>query len=287
MSDVAKSKRASKPNMEEHEHLAMVDSLMCRRGEPTAYVAPGADLKWRVRNLLDIHWEITAIKTPSPSHNRVMSCVIDHANPTTGRCDPGQTVLADKTGYSKDTVARAIKWAEANKLLRVEKRGLGRSNAYHPQWDLLEMLWVAVQDNIEEARAASTCGTSSRIKGRIQEAAPRCLTEPQSRTSKDEPHPERARSDEHAPKEQKEGIQGKQVEGAQTSPQALTGGPSLLSAMNELLARASQFDRENCTEADLETAAAAELSAPGSGFSVLRQAATAAWKAKRKGAQNG
>jgi len=51
----------------------------------TQYTAPKQDQKWRARDLVDIHWELVSVPTPSPSYNRIMSCIIGHANPTTGR----------------------------------------------------------------------------------------------------------------------------------------------------------------------------------------------------------
>ena len=98
--------------MEDHVRIAMIDSMQCRREEPTQYTAPGTEQKWRARDLIDIHWNLTGIQTPSASYNRVMSCLIGHANPTTGRCQLKQKLIAAETGYSVETVKRVIKWWE-------------------------------------------------------------------------------------------------------------------------------------------------------------------------------
>jgi hypothetical protein len=99
MHDVARPGRGRKPRLVHEEDVfwghdgTYVDiegtqdirqAAMEERGErKPEFVAPGAEQKWRARNLVDIHWALTAIKTPSESYNRVLSCIIDHANPIT------------------------------------------------------------------------------------------------------------------------------------------------------------------------------------------------------------
>ena len=139
------------------------------RGESKPeFVAPGAEQKWRARNLVDFHWKLTAIEIPSESYNSIFSCIIDHANPGDGLCYPSQSIIAIETGYSVDTVQRAIRWWKEQGFLTTESRGLGHALAYHPQWDLLESFYVGVTSDIEEqkTRTALRGGTASRIKGR-------------------------------------------------------------------------------------------------------------------------
>jgi hypothetical protein len=94
---------------------------MEERGESKPeFVAPGAEQKWRARNLVDIHWALTAIKTPSESYNRVLSCIIDHANPHNGLCYPSQSIIAIETGYSVKTVKRAVNWWKEQGFLKTE-----------------------------------------------------------------------------------------------------------------------------------------------------------------------
>src|SRR5262245_41269633 len=110
--------------MHEFEREGMIDSLRCRRGDSMSYVAPGAEQKWRARDLVDIHWKLTGIETPSVSHNRVMSCIIGHANPNTGRCQVKQKLIAAETGYSPKTVRRAADWWVSQSFLIVQDMGL-------------------------------------------------------------------------------------------------------------------------------------------------------------------
>src|SRR5262245_11766060 len=61
------------------------------RGESKIeFVAPGAEKRWRARDLIDIHWALTGIDTPSPSYNRVMSCIIITQTPRTAFAIPGK-----------------------------------------------------------------------------------------------------------------------------------------------------------------------------------------------------
>jgi len=47
----------------------------CATGARRQYTPPKQDQKWRARDLVDIHWELVGIPTPSPSYNRIMSCI--------------------------------------------------------------------------------------------------------------------------------------------------------------------------------------------------------------------
>jgi helix-turn-helix protein len=221
MHDVARPGRGRKPRLVHEEDVfwghdgTYVDiegtqdirqAAMEERGErKPEFVAPGAEQKWRARNLVDIHWALTAIKTPSESYNRVLSCIIDHANPHNGLCYPSQSIIAIETGYSVETVKRAIRWWKKQGFLKTESRGLGHALAYHPQWDLLEGFWVGVMSDIEEQKASRvTKGTydvghqgdlREGHQGDLREGHHADLqnlkVEPQTLTPKNEPHPER------------------------------------------------------------------------------------------------
>jgi hypothetical protein len=202
---------------------AVRQERMEERGESKPeFVAPGAEQKWRARNLVDFHWKITAIEVPSESYNSIFSCIIDHANPGDGLCYPSQSIIAIETGYSVDTVQRAIGWWEKHRFLKIESRGLGRALAYHPQWDLLEEFWIGVTSDIEDQKA------SYRTKGRYGEphqgavrephhgAVHNLKLEPQTLTPKNEPHPERVISPSVKVTTPLEGkIRGKEEEGFQ------------------------------------------------------------------------
>jgi hypothetical protein len=168
------------------------------------------------------------------SFNRILSCIIGHANPTTGRCDPKQKLIATETGYSRDTVVRAVKWAEAEGFLKSEARGLGRSKAYHPQWALCEMFWVAIAEDIETQKAASRgrdgispCSNNGQHacsnKGQHDVLQHAATHESQNGTSKNEYHPERVPSDEvtlvGCKKQNEKGNQGEPVESLSTNSQ--------------------------------------------------------------------
>jgi Helix-turn-helix domain len=249
MHDVARPGRGRKPRLVHEEDVfwghdgTYVDiegtqdirqAAMEERGErKPEFVAPGAEQKWRARNLVDIHWALTAIKTPSESYNRVLSCIIDHANPHNGLCYPSQSIIAIETGYSVETVKRAIRWWKKQGFLKTESRGLGHALAYHPQWDLLEGFWVGVMSDIEEQKASRvTKGTydvghqgdlREGHQGDLREGHHADLQnlklEPQTLTPKNEPHPERVISPSVEITTPLEGqIRGKEKEGIQGEP---------------------------------------------------------------------
>jgi hypothetical protein len=135
LGDVAKSKRGRQSKMRHEEDvfwesdgqtINIEDTQFVRqarmeeRGESKPeFVAPDVEKKWRCRDLLDIHWNLANIKCPE-SFNRILSCIIGHANPYTGTCYPRQTIIAIETGYSVDTVKRAVKWWKKQGFLKTE-----------------------------------------------------------------------------------------------------------------------------------------------------------------------
>ena len=134
----------------EHNREMMVDSIMSRRDEPTNYRAPETDQKWRARNVISFHFRHFAYKA-TPAYRDVLLCAIDHANPTTGRCDVGQRKIAAGCNLTRKTVNQAMLWwAENTCFLQIENRP-GRTNAYHIQWANLETDWHAIQDRIRVA----------------------------------------------------------------------------------------------------------------------------------------
>jgi hypothetical protein len=245
--------------------------------EQTQYVAPGAEQKWRARDLVDIHWKLFAIECPT-SFNRIMSCIIGHANPSTGRCQLKRKLIAAETGYSIETVKRAIKWWVSKKFLVVESTGVGRSNAYHPQWELFELHWIAAADDIEAQKEAwrhvtLQCDAGHQGDPRAgHQGDPRGGQygdphESQSRTSKKESHPERVRppsvADTHVissegKKEKEEGIQRGEVESASTSAQR-PEGPSYNEANERVVGYCEPFHWEHLTQEEFDAAIAAEI----------------------------
>jgi hypothetical protein len=120
-----------------------------RESEPVQYVPPADKQKLRARNLVDIHWPLAGVDKTPAKYRPVMSCVLNHANPKTGRCQVKQKTIAIETGLSLSTVKRAIKWWERRGFLKVQPVGRGRSNAYHPQWDSFDINWTRVTKKIE------------------------------------------------------------------------------------------------------------------------------------------
>ena len=101
---------------------------------PTQYQAPEADQKWRARNVVTIHWNLVNIPCPYPSFVYIVACVIDHANPRTGRCDASQRLIAAETGYSSKWVGKVLDWFAANtSFLKIERLRtvLGRNCGRH------------------------------------------------------------------------------------------------------------------------------------------------------------
>ena len=279
-----------------------------RAAAKIAYVAPEGKQKWRARDLVDIHWMLTGIETPSASYNRIMSCIIGHANPVSGRCQLKQKLIAVETGYSVATVKRAITWWVFQKFLRVEATGLARSNAYHPQWDLFELHYVAVANEINSEKQ-SWAGDAAMVSGRRHGGAmhPEVIKgtyagvikgtygechhvdphEPQIGISKEESHPEWARPSSVADANvvslnEKEGIQEGEAESASTNSN-LSVGLSYEEACTLVSEYCGPFEWDNLTEDDFEAAVTAEKQKAGAGRSVINEAAMAAFRAKRKG----
>jgi hypothetical protein len=155
------SKRPWSDN-EEHNCKMMIEGIQGERVEkhvePTAYVAPDKDQKWRARNVITIHWKLLGIKVRG-SFIAIMAAVIDHANPKTGRCDASQWLIGRETGYSIKWVRHVLRWwATQTQFLGIEKRGRNSqgkfsTSAYHVQWDALEEEWLEIYTNIEVAKA--------------------------------------------------------------------------------------------------------------------------------------
>ena len=270
-----------------------------REGKPTQFVAPKQDQKWRARDLVDIHWKLTGIEPPTESYNRIFSCIIGHANPKNGVCYVRQKVIAIETGYSRDTVGRVVRWWKKQGFLETESRGLAHALAYHPQWDLLEMHWLAVNTIIQEQKACnvtqSSCSTKGQhacsIKGQHDEPHHAATQNLKVVTSKNESHPERVRPTSLADtvviespiRGKEEGIQEEVwIESEPTSQ--LPEGPSYGDACNIVSGYCGTFHWDNLTHEDFEAAVVAELNESGAGRAVVNELALL--RAKEKGAAN-
>jgi hypothetical protein len=143
---------------EEHSREMMVDAIMARRGRATEFVPPKDKQRMKARNVIGIHWKRVGIKSP-PSFVPIMLSIIDHVNEETGATFPGVGAIASDTGYHRNSVAKALEWAERNiPFLVVERRrgesGRYTSHAYHVDWNLLEEIWTLIDLQIRAENAA-------------------------------------------------------------------------------------------------------------------------------------
>src|SRR4029078_9240680 len=109
---------------------AIIDERIYNNAPPIKYTAPG-----RGEQQLACY-AVASIRLKGVSSEQAASVMsvliwlIKHANPTTGRCDPGLRKLAFETGLSEKTIRRALKIAEDIGYLTVEPR-FGHTSASH------------------------------------------------------------------------------------------------------------------------------------------------------------
>jgi hypothetical protein len=113
-----------------------VGELMEKRAEegyqPTAYIAP---------EQLDkiCAWGALATMGLKVSPLIVAMVLVYHANPYTGRCDPGLHRIASLTGLNLRTVRRALRELESSGILKTGFR-FRSTSAYHVNWKLLRKI---------------------------------------------------------------------------------------------------------------------------------------------------
>jgi hypothetical protein len=154
--------------------------------EPIQYTAPDTDQKWRARNVISFHFRYMNLKA-SPSYRDVLLCAIDHANPTTGRCNVRQRIMALECNLARETVNRAMLWWEENTCyLRIEPQGPGLANAYHILWANLEADWHEIQAIIQSEKFPRKCpGVTTVVTGGvITQVTGGVITDITPRTSK-------------------------------------------------------------------------------------------------------
>jgi hypothetical protein len=226
--------------------------------------------------LLDIHWNLVALECPA-SFNRIMSCIIGHANPKNGVCCLRHKTIAVETGYSVETVKRAIKWWTQKQFLRTESRGRARALAYHPAWKLFEIFWTAVSADMTQQKSEVIKGTYAEvIKGTYDGGQYGDLQNLKDRTSKDESHPERAPSSRDAREREEKGFSGK-------SQTELPANLSESAAKRVRLFISSDvfFAANPPSPEAVEAAVLAEMREEGSGRAIISRAANDTWKARR------
>ena len=273
-------------------------------GYETKYVAPEPDQKWRARDLLDIHWNLTGIKC-SVSFNRIMSCIVGHVNVKTGACFPKQTTIGIETGCSRSTVRRAVEWWSAHKFLKTEDRGLAHALAYHPQFKLFDMYYVAVTDDItaQKQKMEHACVIKGEhgcvTKGNhdvVQYGDAHNLKEETSKENlKEESLHEVVRppsvADTHlissSEGKEQEGIQGEQVGKPSPTPQVPSpAGPLFYEeAEQAVMAAMGHFEWSHHTSKSYQACIETEMAAPGSGVAAVKAIAAEAWRKKRSNAK--
>jgi hypothetical protein len=119
----------SKRSMEDFQRAGMIDALQCGREESTDYVPPPRGVKWRLFRAIGM--------LPIQSNDKaVLALIVDHANPTTGRADPGQLRIGRLLGLKIRTVKRSIARLRRTPYLSRTLRGLS-STAYHVNWSAI------------------------------------------------------------------------------------------------------------------------------------------------------
>jgi hypothetical protein len=275
-------------DMDDWERETMILGIQSmREPSPIEYAAPGPEQKWRARDLVDIHWKLVNEDPPSESYNRIMSCIIGHANPSTGRCQLKQRLIAAETGYWRDTVIRAIKWWSSEGFLKTQSMGRGRATAYHPQWESFELYYLAVAEDIEAQKeawrrdGAAPCSIKGQhagsTKGQHGESHHGATHESQIGTSKGESHPEWT----HPPSAddvdiisegKRKSFREERLRAHQLTPKP-PEGPTYDQACNMVSGYCEPFHWTHLTEEDFDAAVAAELRESGAGRAVVRELA--------------
>jgi DNA-binding transcriptional MocR family regulator len=283
MNDVARPAGAGKPQMDEIERCGMIDSLQCSREEPTQYEAPESGDKMRALYVI-------ALMDLSNGAKAVAAALVWHANSRTGRCDPGLQRLAYETNRSRQTVINAIHELRRKGVLSKKRRGQS-TNAYHINWPVLGGKFREFESRVTQVTFLKRgyknldLGGTEPCTSEVKKPVP----EPIKRTHEGNPCPERVLSGESTyvssfPKE-KEGIQGKPVEGLPTNYQR-PAEPDVYTLINLNVERteeaAASVDADLSRhrnyqallgwpelESHLSDAAAAELREKGSGARLI------------------
>jgi hypothetical protein len=103
-------------------------------------MGPGPSPKTRANKVICAHPEL------SGATKSIACLIIDHCNPTTGRCDPGLDRLSRLAACQERTVRRAVKHLDELGLIRYQShRGTHGTNAYSPNWEHFRSLCEALE----------------------------------------------------------------------------------------------------------------------------------------------
>lgn len=149
--------------MEDYERVGMIDALQWQREKPTEYVPPPRGKKWRIFRAIGM--------LPIQSNDKaVLSLLVDHANPTTGRLDPGQLRISRLLGLHIRTVKRSIKRLLKSGYLLRQLRGLSTS-AYQVNWNKV----LRRDTEYETAKRCQSChpGGDRPVPSGVSELSPK------------------------------------------------------------------------------------------------------------------
>ena len=165
--------------MEDHERIGMIDTLQCRREEPTLYEAPGEKRYFALFGL-------GLMRLSSAAHS-VGTALIWHANYYSGRCDPSLGTLVRETGLSRSSVIRAIAELGRKGVLKLQKRwkdGRQISNAHHLAWEKLQRKFLRFQQLVMEHHATRNAEEGSVKSGqRVVSESVRDSVKPDTQTN--------------------------------------------------------------------------------------------------------
>jgi len=287
----------------------MVESITGKREEngqaPTQFVPPG-----RGQEILSCY-AVASIRRKGVSKEQAASVMavliwlIKHANPNTGRCDPGIRKLAFETGLVQSTVKCAIKVAEDIGYLSIEKR-FGRTSAYHLQFDVMEADFHKIEEqaktlprknvtNVTRTHPADASGTpqptrrlptqsSARLQKHKGESVelnayhemvrqPAAVgTTPFSLIYENQLLETQITTSPHSESQQK-GFQEEKVINLSANPTR--------DARARVASYLGPFERRYVFTETIEEAVAAELEAEGSGRAIVSKAANEAWRKRR------
>jgi hypothetical protein len=273
--------------MNEHDHEMMVESIREKREDrgqqPTQYRVP--------ENKILCCYAIASLRKKVSSEHvgsvmAVLLWLVKHANPSSGRCDPGLNKLALETGYGRRTIIRALETAEDIGYLIKEGRD-GRTSAYHLNFrdmiaDFLEIEEEAKRGNEERhtnppmprvAPPHATGGTGTHAtagtlkhKGESGKgnAYPKGVHSPSANST--------------TPVESKKRFSGKPTVHSANPTFSETAARQRVAAC----LAADPFVRNNPPPFEaVERAVVAELNEEGSGRSIINKAANDTWRARR------
>jgi hypothetical protein len=164
-----------------HGEVSVDEIRDCREPAAVEYEPP-TSAKWRA--LLGVLF----MPRWSGAAKAVMGCLISHANPTTGRCDPGHARIAKMLELPVRTVERTMRFLRTTRYVWWERRG-DCSNAYHIDWDALDDAFDTSQENVR-----GPVKSDGRVPSKVADRVPTEMTgKTVKRNRKGKHNPERVR----------------------------------------------------------------------------------------------